>query len=504
MTFVDRRRFLLTAAAALPALRSFAQGTLHNATIVLHPDVPGAVVPANFIGLSYETQQLTDPNFFAVSNAGLVTQFRALASNGVLRIGGNTSDIGWWKATSSSQRPPLPASTIPGAPIANFAYPITPEAIRNLRGFLDATGWTCIYGINLATNTPARAAEEAAFVTTALGEKLEYFQLGNEPDLYAIAAHLRDEKTWTAERYLDEWFAEAHAIRARVPQARFGMPDTGGWPDWYAPILARLLATQDLPSIAAFSHHYYIGGPPANPKINLETILNRDPRVMKYATDVREMAAGLSDAVKRTVPYRMTEGNTCYQGGKPGVSDVFAASLWAADYVLELASLGYAGVNLHGGDGKAVANSLGGKLPGEALMADPSAPHPRPFYTPIAYVGGRYVQEPVFFGLKFAAAFAGATMIPIDFDPGPVNATGFAAKLPNGVIRIAVINKDATQDLRIELPSQPGASPEFQTEYTLSSPALTSTEVTLAGAKKSATSYIVPRSSATIFVRRSR
>ena len=63
----------------------------------------------------------------------------------------------------------------------------------------------------------------------------------------------------------------------------------------------------------------------------------------------------------------MTEGNTCYRGGKPGVSDVFAASLWAADYLLELASLGYAGVNLHGGDGQMVANSLGGLGMGTVL-----------------------------------------------------------------------------------------------------------------------------------------
>jgi hypothetical protein len=44
---------------------------------------------------------------------------------------------------------------------------------------------------------------------------------------------------------------------------------------------------------------------------------------------------------------RMTEGNTCYRGGKPGVSDVFAAALWSADYSLLLTSNNYSGVNLH-------------------------------------------------------------------------------------------------------------------------------------------------------------
>ena len=37
----------------------------------------------------------------------------------------------------------------------------------------------------------------------------------------------------------------------------------------------------------------------------------------------------------------MTEGNTCYRGGKPDVSDAFAAALWSADYSLLLASNNY-------------------------------------------------------------------------------------------------------------------------------------------------------------------
>ena len=39
---------------------------------------------------------------------------------------------------------------------------ITPEAIDQLAGFLDAAGWSLIYGLNLGTGTPQRAAEEAA------------------------------------------------------------------------------------------------------------------------------------------------------------------------------------------------------------------------------------------------------------------------------------------------------------------------------------------------------
>jgi hypothetical protein len=155
---------------------------------------------------------------------------------------------------------------------------------------------------------------------------------------------------------------------------------------------------------------------------------------------------------------------------KPGVSDVHAAALWAADYLLTLASLGYCGVNLHGGTRNQVAASLGGVLPGEALLANPNEPHPRPFYTPIAQIDGAYVQEPVFHGMHFAGQFAGATVIPITFDPGPVNATAYAAKFPNGDIAVAVINKDGLRALPITLAN-------FRLRGTLSAKSLKSTEV---------------------------
>ena len=57
--------------------------------------------------------------------------------------------------------------------------------MRNLAAFLSATGWTCLYGIGMGTNTPQRAAEEAAFVAETLGASLQYFQIGNEADFWA-------------------------------------------------------------------------------------------------------------------------------------------------------------------------------------------------------------------------------------------------------------------------------------------------------------------------------
>lgn len=475
MSQLNRRNFLKTTAAAAlvssSSVRSIAQAAGAPATLTIHADQSGPAVPTNYIGLSYEIEQLSDPSFFSPASTGLIEQFRALSPNGVLRLGGNTSDVGWWKPTPTSTPPPMNVrNTGVGEPNASLAYAITPEAITNLRAFLDATGWTCLFGINLGTNTPDRAADQAAFVAKTLGAKLQYFQLGNEPDLFRT--HLRDPKTWNANTYFDEWSAMAHAILAKVPDAKFGLPDTAGNPDWYATVVDRLLAMPagTAPPIASLTHHYYFGGPPSNPKVNIERLLQADPKVLTLAHDISTAAARLSAGIHAPVPFRMSEGNTCFRGGKPGVSDVFAATLWAADYALLLASLGYAGVNLHGGSAKQVANSLGGHLPGEDLLTNPNEPHPKPFYTPIADIDGKFEAEPTNFGLRFAGHFAGATMLPVTFNPGAVNATAYAAKLPTGQTVVAIINRDASQPLHIDLAG-------YSVGRVLSAPSLTSRTV---------------------------
>ena len=495
MDRLNRRRFLVASAAAAASLKSFAQApTQAAARLTPHPEKPGAAIPHNFVGLSFETQQLSVPSFFAPGNTGLIAQVRALAPHGVLRLGGNTSDYGFWKATPDAVPPPRPKRPFKlGDPPPDLIYDVTPEAVRNLRGFLDATGWTCLYGINLGTNTPELAADEAAYVSKALGPRLEYFQVGNEADRFGST--VRDPKTWNADAYFDDWLSFANAIRKRVPSAKFGLPDTAGNPSWYAVVVTRLLALgpSARPDVAALTHHYYFTGPPSNPKATIANLLQPDPKVDKLATDIHDAAARLSEGEHRVVPYRMTEGNTCYRGGKPGLSDVFAASLWSADYLLRLAQLGYAGVNLHGGEGKYVAESLGGTLPGDELVHDDPASHPHPYYTPIAHIGSSYVAEPVSFGMRFAQRFAGATLIGLDFDPGSVNATAYAAKAPDGRILVGVINKDAAQDLQLALPG-------YRIADRLTAESLTSTAVHF-GAVAASGALTVPASSAAILHR---
>jgi hypothetical protein len=477
---LTRRTFLASAACTLAATRLYSQGQSKvQVALAIPSEATGPHIPVDFVGLSYEVQQLADPSFFSAQNSGLIREFKALSSTGVLRLGGNTSEFAYWKPKPDSPEPEHPqVREVVGEPKARY-YAVTPEAVRNLAEFLQATGWNCIYGIGMGTNTPARAAEEAGFVAETLGDRLQYFQIGNEADLFD--RHLRDPKTWSAKTYLQEWVSLSRAIAARVPAAKFGMPDVAGAVSWLTEIADEWPSIQAPPRVTTLTHHYYFGGPATNPEVNIPNLLK--PPTMQKVQNTANIASAA--ASKMSARVRMTEGNTCYRGGKPGVSDVFAAALWSADYSLLLASNDYSGVNLHGGTGKSVANSVGGSLPGDALLEakgetpEQIAAHPHPFYSPIATFGSDYLLEPVAYGLKFAGLFSGGTLLKTEFstklqDTG-VNATAYAAKLPGGHTSVIILNKDAAADLEVELDFGRDASGVVRTE-TLHAPALDSRE----------------------------
>jgi len=436
-------------------LKTFAQSASQHATLTLHPEKPGPTVPQTFVGLSYEMQQTTAPDFFSPKNKELIAQFHALAPQGMLRLGGNTSDAGYWKSSIDAPMPErLPAHPFGSVKHPDIPFAVMPDGLRRLRGFLDATDWRCIYGINLGTNVAAVAAEEAVAATKVLGPRLECIQIGNEADRYGMTFR-RDPKTWGPETYYKEWRTFAEAIVARVPDVRLGMPDLAAKPEWFTYIAEALEHDSIRSHVVTLTYHYYVDGPPSNPLMDIPHMLNANADVEKDAGVVRDAAAKLQTT------WRMTEGNSCWNSGKPGVSDVFAAALWSADYALLHASRGCAGINLHGGDSRLFAVLAAGAVP--------EGNHPAPPYTPISFRDGRYIAEPVSYGLRFAGMFAGTTIVPIDFDPGPVNATAYAAKLPNGKTILAVINKDAARSLHLTLP-------KAHAKFTLRGPALDARE----------------------------
>ena len=170
----------------------------------------------------------------------------------------------------------------------------------------------------------------------------QYFQIGNEPEYYKDANNGLRAADWNFDKYLAQWSAMARAVLERAPDARLGGPDVGSnaqWVERFAQEAPKLFPGR----IVAATGHYYAEGPPDNPRVTVARLLAGDPRVDR---DLKQIVAATDSA---GIHYRMTEGNSCYRGGKPGMSNAFCSALWAADYMLKLAEYGSVGVNLHGG-----------------------------------------------------------------------------------------------------------------------------------------------------------
>jgi hypothetical protein len=461
--------------SALSLASNAAAGTQENAAKIslTLEDAAAIPVPRDYLGFSCETAQLADPNFFDPKNSELISLFKTLTPEGILRLGGNSSEFCWWKTSANDRPPELPESAhrednwMPRSFTA-----IEPIAVDNLAGFLEATGWKVIYNLNLGTGTPERDAEEAAYVAQRLGKRLLYFQIGNEPEYYRNDNNRLRSRDWNFDKYIDQWMTIARAVIARVPDAVFGGPDVGSSGQWVIRFAQE--APQQLPGrIVACSGHYYVMGPPDDPRSTVERLLAPDPRVD------RDVPRVINIARENNLVYRMTEGNSCYRGGKPGVSNAFCSALWGADYLLKLASFGCAGVNLHGGGASVIRSALGGHLPGETLTPDAAAIAAEgSFYTPIA--GSRemgFKARPIFYGMKLAGVLAAGRMRPAHLDPSAINASAWAADMPDGSTRMVLINKDAGQKLEISIPSAHDAQ-----VWRLQAPALTAISgVTLAG-----------------------
>ena len=411
MKQLSRREFCsITAALGATALSAphslMAQPAALQVSLAIDPSTSLANVPVDFMGLSYESGQLAYPDYFSSQNTALIEIFRRLSPAGVLRLGGNLSEFTVW-SESEPATPPEAGGLVGPDPGHREprTFTITPLSIRNLQGFLNATGWRCIYGLNLGGGTPEQALAEGSFVAKTLGPQLMCVQFGNEPDLFKH----RDQgnKPWTYNEFLARWKMFRAAFHEKLPEVAVAGPDTASNQKWVKQF------TEDVPKeIVLVTSHYYPEGPPADPRMNIDLLLHPGER---FDYSCRE---ALDSAKAAGLPFRMAEGNSCYNAGKPGVSYTFASALWAGDFCLQMASMGCVGVNLHGG-----ANG---------------------FYSPIVgSIGSGFEVRPEFYGLMLAQQFAGRTLHRTTLEAQGANLTAYAAGGDGAQGLVAVFNKDA-------------------------------------------------------------
>jgi len=366
--------------------------------------VPSAVrLDSRFAGLSYEKTKLVVP-MFTGTNAALIQLF-SLLGPAVLRIGANAVDRSSWNGEKRGLTPILPAQ------------------IDALAAFVRATRWQLIYGVNLARNTPANAAREAAYVAERIGESLLAWEIGNEPDLYR--RHGYRPADWGYREYLGEWREYQRAMSDAAPGVPFSGPGTA----FELEDNTLLFARDERHRLAMLTHHYYRADRDDS-RSTLALLLQ------PHAGLMRELASLVKAASDNDIPLgvRMTEANSFHGGGLLGASDALGSALWGMDFMFNCAVAGCRGVNMHSGN--------------------------RGPYTPIADVDGEVVEiRPLFYGLvMFAQAAQGLPLQGTIATDANINVSAWGIQREDGGFNAVLINKDDRRSVGMNLNTGSGAA----------------------------------------------
>ena len=279
----------------------------------------GTGVPLNpaFVGLSYEKQELTT-QLFSATNTPLIRLFSMLGP-AVLRIGGATVDLTGWNGISNTT-------------------PITPSEVDSFAKFVRAlpSDWSVLYGINLKSNTPENAADEAAYAAKDLGRQLRGFELGNEPEFYS-----------TYNNFLYKWNQEENDMVSTVPGWNRGIHRRGWILDGadagqgVVPTFTDPFARDESSVASLLTQHYYVGS-----NGTMQTMLQYpNPTLDNLVTNIVQAAQG-----NQMFGARISECGSFSRGGILGVSNSLGAALWSLDFMFTIAEDGGQGVNFHGGD----------------------------------------------------------------------------------------------------------------------------------------------------------
>ena len=183
------------------------------------------------------------------------------------------------------------------------------------------------------TQTIENAVAEAIYVSNSLGEALQAFEIGNEPDLYAGVGYAHYESLWDSV---------AAAIIAAIPGAFMSGPaiaSTGNIASWIQPFALAEKGRR----LTVLTQHRYVAASGTD-----ATLLNDVGNATKFMQELKSLANanGMAWRLSETGSYY----NATYSPSSGSVAMDFASALWALDYLFASVANGGQGVNLHNGN----------------------------------------------------------------------------------------------------------------------------------------------------------
>ncbi len=452
------RRNLLRSALALSgttALERVLRADQPSIPVRVAPATARITIPRNFVGLGYEMSSVARPDLLTSRNAPYVQLVRNLGGDGVIRVGGIVADFTTYSDTGIAVAEPK--NTV-----------VTRACLHQLRGFLDAVGWTAIWSLNFGSGTLEQALVEARAVKEVLGKRLLAVELGNEVENYGRGVEPLRKSPYTFAAFRAEYDHWRSAILATIPGLPFAAPDTAASVEW----LEQMADDGRRGDVQLLTTHYYRGG---QKQATLDQLMSPDPGLEAKLQRLRSV----SD--RSGVPWRMCETNSFFGGGRPGLSDTFAGSLWTLDYMLLLAQSGCAGVNIETG-----FNQLG-FLSSYSPIRNDDAGH--------CMAGASYYGM-----LAFAIATGtNSRVIALQSGPAPEQASFYALGGAEGVRSVVLINKTLDRPLRVSLAGLPLRN---ASSMRLTAPSLESkVDITLGGASVDAKGDWSPREAEPVVLR---
>jgi len=389
----------------------------------------GTPVPPGFLGLSFELSSAAQIAHYG-SSGDLAALLRSLGP-GVLRFGGASADtrVAW---TDAQTPRPAWASSV-----------LTPNDLRGLAWLARATHWHVLLTVGLVHYDPRAAAREVAAAKAALGPWLAGIEVGNEPDSYATHGFRRNP--WDEAKYDAEVSGYRSAIAATTPGVQVAGPGVSGssaFKRW-----GPAVALAQRPTLLT-GHHYPLGCRSAY----APTI----PRLLSQYTrglEIRSLRRYMSLSRSSTIPLRIDETNTVSCGGRAGVSNTFAAALWAAGYIAQTMAAGAAGINFQG----APATCAG--------YSPVCAP------TPARLLDGALQPQPEWYALLLTRGLVGSRPVHTTILPRKrPNIAVTALRGPHGALRFVLVDDDPSGSRAVALSLHVGSGYSGANVLTLTAP----------------------------------
>jgi len=380
---------------------------------------PGPAVPAGFIGISQDHNDVAD--IVGAAGGALNPAYYQLLKN--LALAGATP-----LCLRVEGDPMSPTETLPGA---HGGVPCQPQAamLAALRALADTMDIEFILGVDMASGSPAWAAAQVeAYLKYIPAAKIAAFEVGNEPDNYVGQGYR--PAGWTAQDYLAEWDEWRTAM---VVAARRELPLEGPAAAGSGFLAATIAELKSGFPVALYGQHWYPYGKSAANAPDL--LLQASP------------AGGYTKYVAQTAPapFRQTEMNSVAGGGQAGISDAFQAALWLIEAGCTMAAAGMAGFNFHTGQytDYALWEFTASPVNGARQLLTVHAPY---------------------YGLLVLAELLGNGARLLSIGGGAGSLTAWATLDAAGAVRVALINKsNAAVSAAVEIASYETAAAKLLT-----------------------------------------